>query len=115
MTKVYLPLEVRSNQCAVMVSDGHIRVYDSIPNGSNQYGVNYYDFYIRDDYIQTQGSTNFSTYTNYDCMDNSNFTTDYWYRLDIDKIVTTFFVIAIFGIYFPFKIIGRFFGRWLKL
>lgn len=98
-----------------MVSDGHVRVYDSIPNGSTQYNVHYYDFYIRDDYIQTEGHTNFNQYTTYDCINSDSFTTDYWYRVDIFQIVTVFLAIAIVGLYFPYKIISRLFGRWLKL
>ena len=115
MTKIYLPINVSNNQCPVMVSDGHIRVYDAIPNGTTINNVHYYDFYIRDDYIKAEGSTNFSPYTSLNCLNSADFTTDYWYRLDIDKIVTIFLAIAIVGIYFPFKIFSRFFGRWLKL
>lgn len=115
MTKIFLPIDVSDNQCAVMVSDGHIRVYDRVPNGTNINGVHYYDFYIRDDYIQTEGTTNFSSYTTYNCINSSNFTTDYWYRLDIDKIVTVFLAVAIVGIWLPYKIFSRFLGRWLKI
>ena len=98
-----------------MVSDGHIRVYDRIPTGSPINNVTYYDFYIRDDYIQTTGQTNYTNYTSYNCMDTSNFTTDFWYRLDIDKILLCYIIIALVGLYFPFKIFSRFFGRWLKI
>lgn len=115
MTKIFLPIDVSNNQCAVMVSDGHIRVYDRVPNGTTINNVHYYDFYIRDDYIQTEGTANFNNYTTYNCINSSNFTTDYWYRLDIDKIVTVFLAVAIVGIYFPYKIFSRFLGRWLKL
>lgn len=98
-----------------MVSDGHIRVYDSKPNGSVINNVHYTDFYIRDDYIQAEGNTNFNQYTSYSCIDSANFTTDYWYRLDIFEIVATFLAITIICIWFPYKLFSRFLGRWGKV
>ena len=115
MSKIYLPIELNSNQCPVMVSDGHIRVYDRIPNGNNNDYVHYYDFYIRDDYIKTEGTQNFYYNSTLNCMDKTQFTTDVWSRLDIDKIVIIFFILLILCIYFPYKILSRLFGRWFKL
>lgn len=115
MSKIYLPIEVNSNQCPVMVSDGHIRVYDKIPNGTNQSNVHYYDFYIRDDYIKNEGYTDFSYYTNYNCMNTDDFTTDIWYRTDIYKSLIMFIIVGGIGIYLPYRMIRRIFGRWLKL
>lgn len=111
MSKIYLPIELNSNQCPVMVSDGHIRVYDRVGSGYND-SVHYYDFYIRDNYIKTEG---YSSAYNPNCMNVSDFTTDVYYRNDFDKILIIFFIILIIGFYFPYKIISRLFGRWLKI
>ena len=114
MAKIYLPIEVNSNQCPVVVSDGHIRIYDKIPNGTSQ-NVSYYDFYIRENYLESQGSTTWSPYTSQNCLDTSQFTTDFWYRPDIWQSLICFVIIGGIGIYLPYKIFSRVFGRWLKL
>lgn len=115
MAKIYLPMEVNSNQCAVLVSDGHVRIYDRIPNGTTQNNVRYWDFYIRDHYLESNDSTNFSPYTSLNCLNNNQFTTDFWYRDDIWQSLLCYFIIAIVGLYLPYKIFSRFFGRWLKV
>lgn len=55
---------------------------------------------IDDSYYQT-------TYT--------NFTTNYLYSPYIDKILIVTFILFIFVIYMPYKIVSRMFGRWLKV
>lgn len=115
MGKLYLPIEVNENQCPVVVSDGHIRVYNSIPNGSSQTNVQYWDFYVRENYLESTSTTNFSSYTNYNCLDSEQFTTDFWYRPDIWQSLICFVIIGGIGIYLPYKIISRLFGRWLKI
>ena len=115
MGKIYLPNAITSNNCATMVSSGTLRVYSTRPNGTTINNVTYTDYYIRDNYIQQQGSTNFSPYTNITCLDSDNFTDEIWYRQDIADIliVTSFFIILLMVL--PFRIFSRFFGRWLKL
>lgn len=115
MGKIYLPIEVNSNQCPVVVSDGHIRVYDSIPNGTIQNNVSYTDFYIRENYLSTNGSVNWNQYSTQNCVDRTQFTTDFWYRPDIWQSLICFVIIGYVGIYLPYKIISRLFGRWLKI
>ena len=115
MTKLYLPIEVKNNQCAVVVSDGHIRVYDSRPNGTQQNGVTYTDFYIRENYLSTTGSTNWNQYTTQQCVDYTQFSTDKWDRPDSWASLLSAFIITIICIWLPFKIISRMFGRWLKI
>lgn len=114
MGKIYLPIEVNSSQCPVVVSDGHIRVYNSVPNGTNQ-NVTYTDFYVRENYLETTGQTNWTPYTNVSCIDRGQFVTDYWYRPDIWQSLICFVIIGGIGLYLPFRIISRLFGRWLKL
>ena len=115
MGKIYLPIEVNSNQCPVVVSDGHIRIYDRVPNGTSINNVHYTDFYIRENYLQSENTTNYTPYTSYNCLNIDQFTTDYWYRPDIWQSLLCFFIIGLVGIYLPFKIISRLFGRWLKI
>lgn len=115
VAKLFLPIEVSNTQCAVVVSDGHIRVYDKIPNGTTQNNVRYWDFYVRENYLQTTSTTNYSSYTSYQCMDNTQFTTDFWYRPDIWQSLLCFVIIGGIGIYLPYKIISRLFGKWLKV
>lgn len=114
MAKIYLPIEVNSNQCPVVVSDGHIRVYNSVPNGTNQ-NVTYTDFYIRENYLSSTGQTNWSPYTSISCLDRDQFVTDYWYRPDIWQSLICFAVIGYVGFILPYKVISRIFGRWLKI
>lgn len=115
MGKIYLPIEVNSSQCPVVVSDGHIRVYDRVPNGTTQNNVTYTDFYIRENYLETNGSTNWNAYTTQNCVDRTQFSTDIWYRPDIGWSLICFVIIGGIGIYLPYKLISRLFGRWLKL
>lgn len=115
MAKLYLPISVDNTQCAVVVSDGHIRVYDRIPNGTTQNNVHYYDFYVRENYLQSDNYTNWSSYTTQNCLDYEQFTEDFWYRPDIWQSLICFVIIGGIGIYLPYKIISRLFGRWLKL
>lgn len=115
MGKIYLPNEVTSNNCATMVSSGTIRVYSTCPNGSTINNVSYTDYYIRDNYISQQGSTNFSAYTSISRIPSSNFTTEMWYRMDLaDILIIVSFFLFLF-MYLPYKLFSRFFGRWLKL
>ena len=43
------------------------------------------------------------------------FTSDKWYRNDLQNTLLVFLVMFIFMIYLPYKIMSRLFGRWLKV
>lgn len=45
----------------------------------------------------------------------SIFTTDIFYRVDLSHILFVFCVLSIFIVLIPYKIISRWFGRWLKV
>lgn len=45
----------------------------------------------------------------------SNFTSDFWYRIDISQILIIFVVLFLFIYLFPYKLMSRLFGRWFKL
>ena len=109
-----MPTNNTYNKCYVVQSEGVIRAYDRLPN----YNVtaNFRDYYINSDYIYKDGAQSWSSYsTLHVCLDNNIITDNYFYRLDIDKILIIFIIIFVFCFYFPFKIVSRAFGRWLKL
>lgn len=112
MGKVYVP-SYSNNNCAYIYSSDIIRVYDSQPQNGRT--VTYIDYYIKSSYISNTGSTTFNQYSTLPtCISTSNITTDYWYRNDFDKILVILFIILILCFYFPYRIISRLFGRWLK-
>lgn len=115
MAKIYLPESINNNQCVVVQGEGHIRVYDRRPNGSQIQGVTYRDYYLRENYLTSNNTTDFSYYTSLNCLDNNQFTNDIWYREDIYQSLICFIIMALIMFYLPFKIISRLFGRWLKL
>lgn len=61
----------------------------------------------------SQSSPTFTTNAN--CMDVYTLTTDVYYHPNFDSILVIFFIIVLIFIYFPYRIISRAFGRWLKV
>lgn len=111
--KIYLPVEINTNNCAYIYDKDTIRVYESKPNYNLD--INYKDYYFSSNYIYKEGQTRFNNYSTLPtCLASDNFTTSVFYRNDIDKILFIFIVLFIFCIYFPYRLIGRLFGRWLK-
>lgn len=115
--KTYLPNEfIKSNYHYKVNNDYFTIMTDN--HCYSQYSNTYCDclnIYPNLDYITSEPyscsvSTSSSNYLSYD-----NFTSDYWYRVDIYKILLIFLVLFIFIIFFPYKIITRIFGRWFKL
>lgn len=112
MSKLYVPV-YNSGNCAYIYSSDIVRVYDSVPQSGRT--IAYTDYYIKSSYISNTGSTSFSQYSILPtCISSSNITTDYWYRNDFDSILIILFIILILCFYFPYKLISRAFGRWLK-
>ncbi len=111
--KIYVP-DTTNYKCFYIRSDGVIRAYKEIPQNNRE--VAYRDYYINSNYIYTDGYQSFSNYSTLPvCLDEETITTDFYYRNDIADILIIFVILAIFIIYLPYKIFGRFFGRWLKL
>lgn len=110
--KIYLPVVVNNNQCAYISQRGVIRVYDS--RNTNTY-VNYTDYYIEDSYLSNTGTSYIGNNYQYNCINTDRFTTDYMYRHDLPSILIILAFILIFLVYFPFKLVSRMFGRWLKI
>lgn len=108
---LYVP-EFSSSNCVVLYNSDTIRVYSQRPTYNST--VNYTDYYINSGYLSNVGSQTFSNYSTIPTCRN-DVTTNYYYRLDFDKICIIFLVIVILCYYLAFKPISRLFGRWLKL
>lgn len=107
---IYVPQDNTYNKCYVIQSEGVIRGYDRVPTNNASY--NYRDYYIRSDYIYRDGSGSWSSYTTLpSCIDSSDITNEYWYRIDFSSVLTMFLIINIFGIYLPIKIFSRIFRK----
>lgn len=107
---IYVPRDTTFNKCYVIQSEGVIRGYDTIPRNNTNY--TYRDYYIRSDYIFRDGEGSWSSYSTLPiCLNSSDITNDYWYRLDISNILITFLIINIFGIFLPIKIFSKLFRK----
>lgn len=109
---IYVP--DTSYRCYVVQSDTTIRAYSQVPQ--NNRTISYRDYYFTANYLFRDGTQTFgSTTTLPVCLDSSLITDKYYYRNDFSSILVIFMIMSIFIFYLPFKIISRFFGRWLKL
>lgn len=73
----------------------------------NHYLVQYEDITITEkQYNNLVSSCSYSNYT--------DFTSDVFYRFDLDSILVIFFILLIVLFYFPYRVITRMFGRWFK-
>lgn len=107
--KIYVPDDTY-NKCYVVQSEGVIRGYEEVPQANRT--INYRDYYIKSDYIYRDGSQTFSQYsTTPTCLVSDVITHDYWYRLDITDSLVCFFIIAIVGLYLPWRIFKALFGK----
>lgn len=107
----YLP-KIESQNCIIVdnLNNGYIRVYDRTPSSNSTIG--YIDYFIDKDYITRTGTQSFSNYNyNLNCQSHSDFTTEFYYRIDFDKIMVIFVLLAIFVVYIPLKCVFRLFRR----
>ena len=106
---IYVPNK-ENYKCFVVQNEEVIRAYVNIPNYNTN--VSYRDFYIRSDYIFRDGVQQFSNYTTLPtCLDNSIVTDSFYYRVDFDKILVIFIILAIVCFIVPLKIFLRLFRR----
>ena len=111
---IYVPQNETYKYCPYVANSNAIRVYDRQPQLNST--ANYRDYYYNGSYVYTEGQQTWSNYSTLPtCLQSSEVTQNVFYRNDIDKILLTFIIILIIGFYFPYKIISRMFGRWLKL
>lgn len=108
--KIYVPQDNVYNKCYVVQSEGVIRGYNVVPSNNTNYL--YRDYYINSDYIYRDGSGSWSSYSALPtCLSSTSITNDYWYRLDITSVLINVTIIALFGLYFPWRIFKSLFGR----
>lgn len=111
--KIYVPNNT-DYKCFVVHSDSVIRAYKTIPTYNSD--VDYRDYYYTSNYLYRDGVQSFGTYSTLPiCLSNDVLTTSVYYRNDFDSILVITFILLIICFYFPYKIISRLFGRWLKL
>ena len=109
---IYVP-EYNQGNCAYIYNSDIIRVYDSQPR--NNTTIAYKDYYIKSSYIYNEGSSTFGNYSTLPtCINSNRLTTNVMYRNDMPDILVMFFIILLVCFYFPYRIISRAFGRWLK-
>lgn len=111
---VYVP--DTSFACYVIVNKDTIRAYRTMPYNPSYNGgsisISFRDYFITTDYLYQDGSESFSYYSTLPvCLDKSNLTTDVYYRLDLDKILVCFIILAIFCILMPLKVFSKLFRR----
>lgn len=108
---IYLP-KIEEQNCIVVdnLNNGYIRVYDRTPTNNSE--IHYIDYFIKQDYITREGTQTFGNYnTSVNCQSHSNFTTDFYYRVDLAEILIIFTILSIFAFYIPIKIFLRLFRR----
>ena len=111
---IYVPKNDTYKYCPHVVNANSIRVYDRSPALNST--ANYRDYYYNGNYIYYDSQQTWGSYSTLPtCLQNSEITQNVFYRNDIDKIMVVFIIILIICFYFPYKIISRMFGRWLKL
>lgn len=111
---IYVPQDTTYNKCYVVQSEGVIRAYEEVPQTNRT--INYRDYYINSSYIYRDSYQNFSSYSTIPtCLDSNVITNDVYYRNDFDKILVIFIILMIICFYFPYKVMSRLFGKWLKL
>lgn len=123
--KIYIPKEVLENfntyNCHI-IENGNIISFDKnstcndsscvlssfVIDSSNHYFYQEKDLSLTSDQFNSYiSSCNYDNYT--------NFTSDVFYRNDIDSVLISFIILLLILIYLPYKIISRLFGRWFKL
>lgn len=98
---IYVPTEFLNSNCFV-INNGYIRAY------TNNDLTEYTDIFINQDYMLKTGTS--ESYTGL-CDYTSNFTDDFYYRVDIDKILIIVLIVSLFGLYLPYKIFMKLFHR----
>lgn len=111
--KIYVA-NINDYKCYYVYSEGVIRAYEQIPQANRT--VNYRDYFIDSNYIYRDGTTSFSSYSILPtCLPSDVITDNVYYRNDFDKILVIFLILMIICFYFPYKVMSRVFGKWLKL
>lgn len=115
MSKTYIPSDLLNSNYSYELNGDYFIIHTN-QNCYQNYNTTYCDC------IRVYPGLDYQVSNRYTCSNNysvsipySNLSSDYWYRIDIDKSLIIFLVIFIFGIYMPYRVISRLFGRWLKV
>lgn len=104
-----------SYKCYVLINKDTIRAYVTKPYNpsyNNSVNLSYRDYYINSNYLYTDGTQQFNSYTSLPvCLDTSLLTNEVYYRNDFDKILIIFIILAFIIIICPIKIFTRFFRK----
>lgn len=106
---IYVP-DLENYKCFVVRNESTIRAYKNIP--VNNSDVAYRDYFYNSNYLYQDGVQSFGPYSTLPiCLDNSNLTSNVYYRNDFDSILVIFLIMCIFCFYLPLKIFVRLFRR----
>lgn len=115
--KTYMPSDLLNSNYHYYISNDYYQVITN-NNCYTNYNTTYCDcfnVYFDNDYLVSNSySCNINSYNNVS-ISYSNFTSEFWYRLDITQILIIFLILFIFIIKYPYRIFSRLFGRWLKV
>lgn len=115
MAKIYVPEDYINKPCVELYGHNVLRVYDTKPALNSE--STYTDFYTDMDYYSKTGYASWGQWSSSlpVCVPSSNLVSDVYYRVDFPSILMTIFIFLILLFYFPYKIISRVFGRWLRV
>lgn len=102
---IYVP-DIEHFECFTM-HDGYIRGYGGISSVPST--VAYTDFLYNNNYYTRTGQEELTEYPS--CISSDQLTTDYMYRVDIDKILIIFVIITFIIVYLPIKLIFHLLNR----
>ena len=108
--KIFVP-NSDSYSCIEVINHYTLRAYEDTPVVGSS--VNFRDYFIDSNYLFKDGSEVIEISPI--CISTDNLTSDVFYRSDFDKILLITFILLILLFWFPYKIISRLFGRWLKI
>lgn len=108
----YLPTDSINSNYKYTINNDYIRVYTD-NNCYTQYNSTYCDCYYiypKIDYLQSETtSCNVSNVSN--VVSHTNFTDNFYYRIDFHNILIMFLIMSIFIIYIPIKIFSKIFRK----
>lgn len=115
--KTYMPTNLINQNYRYRISGDYYVVIKNT-NCTTNYNTTYCDCvnvfpkldYLESETYQCSYTSNSSNYIAY-----TNFTDDFYYRIDIANVLLIFLILFLFIIRLPFRLISRVFGRWLKL
>lgn len=109
---VYVP-DLENYACVYMRSSDTLRAYKQAPAVDTT--VQYRDYYIKSNYLYTDGEQSFTQYSVLPtCLSSAELTTEVYYRNDITDILICFFILAIVCFYLPYKLFTKLFRRAFK-